>query len=71
MRERNAASRARPSARVGGQRRWSAGALSASLASYVLRLAQPGGLRDPALVSGINVTAGKIVHPAVAAAVGV
>ena len=51
--------------------RTSSQALSASLASYVLRLAQPGGLRDPALVSGINVTAGKIVHPAVAAAVGV
>jgi alanine dehydrogenase len=44
-------------------------ALSAALAPYVLRLAQPEGLRDPVLASGINVMGGRIVHPAVAQAV--
>ncbi len=40
-------------------------ALSTALTPYVLRLAAPGGLSDPALVKGINVASGKIVHPAV------
>jgi alanine dehydrogenase len=40
-------------------------ALSASLLPYVLKLAAEGGLSDPALQTGINVQAGKIVHPAV------
>jgi alanine dehydrogenase len=44
-------------------------ALSAALASYVLRLSQPDGLSDPALAPGINVMGGRIVHPAVAQAV--
>jgi alanine dehydrogenase len=39
--------------------------LSASLLPYVLKLAAEGGLSDPALQTGINVQAGKIVHPAV------
>jgi alanine dehydrogenase len=43
-------------------------ALSTSLLPYVLRLAAQGGLDDPALAAGINVRGGKIVHPAVAAA---
>ncbi len=43
-------------------------ALSASLVPFVLRLAAEGGLSDPAIRSGINVQAGKIVHPAVAEA---
>jgi alanine dehydrogenase len=49
--------------------RTSSQALSAALTPYVLRLAGPDGLRDPALAAGINVTGGKIVHPAVAQAV--
>ena len=40
-------------------------ALSASLLPYVLKLAAEGGIADPALQTGINVQAGKIVHPAV------
>ena len=43
-------------------------ALSTALTPYVLRLAAEGGLKDPAISQGVNVTAGKIVHPAVAAA---
>jgi alanine dehydrogenase len=50
--------------------RTSSQALSAALTSYVLRFAQTGGLHDPALASGINVLGGKIVHPAVAQAIG-
>jgi alanine dehydrogenase len=45
-------------------------ALSAVLTPYVLRLAADGGLDDPAIAKGVNVTKGRIVHPAVAAAVG-
>lgn len=41
--------------------------LSANLIPYVLRLAEPGWERDPALAAGINVRAGAYVHPAVAA----
>lgn len=40
-------------------------ALSTVLLPYALRLAAPGGLADPALASGINVTEGRIAHPAV------
>ncbi|MCG6969675.1 MAG: alanine dehydrogenase [Gammaproteobacteria bacterium] len=39
-------------------------ALSAALIPYVLRLAQPDWQKDQDLVRGINVRAGKIVHPA-------
>lgn len=39
-------------------------ALSAALTPYVLRLAQPGWEGVPALAAGINVRAGKVVHPA-------
>jgi alanine dehydrogenase len=40
-------------------------ALSASLTPYVLKLAAPDGLSDPALHSGINIRGGEIIHPAV------
>ena len=43
-------------------------ALSAELTPYILRLAAPGGLEDGELKTGINVQAGRIVHPAVAQA---
>lgn len=43
-------------------------ALSIVLMPYVLRLATEGGLLDPAIAKGVNVAAGKIVHPAVAQA---
>ncbi len=43
-------------------------ALSTVLTPYVLRLATEGGLQDPAIVKGINVADGKIVHPSVASA---
>jgi len=43
-------------------------ALSTSLVPFILRLAGPGGLKDPALMAGINVQGGRIVHPAVAEA---
>ena len=43
-------------------------ALSTVLTPYVLRLAAEAGLNDPVLAKGINVTGGKFVHPAVAAA---
>ncbi|HEY5682993.1 MAG TPA: alanine dehydrogenase [Sulfuricaulis sp.] len=43
-------------------------ALSPVLTPYVLKLASDGGLKDPALARGLNVSGGKIVHPAVAAA---
>jgi alanine dehydrogenase len=43
-------------------------ALSASLVPFLLRLAGPEGLEDPAIHSGINVQGGKIVHAAVAEA---
>ncbi len=49
--------------------RTSSQALSAALTPYVLRLARPDGLADPALVPGINVMGGRIVHPVVAQAV--
>ncbi len=39
-------------------------ALSTSLLPYVLRLAARDGLNDKAIVSGINVHGGKLVHPA-------
>jgi len=45
--------------------RTSAQALSTALVPYILRLAAPGGMDDPAIRSGINVRAGEIVHPAV------
>jgi alanine dehydrogenase len=50
--------------------RTSSQALSTSLLPYVLRLAADNGLTDPAIASGINVAGGRVVHPAVAAAVG-
>jgi len=50
--------------------RTSSQALSTSLTPYVLRLAGAAGLKDPALAAGINVQGGKIVHPAVAEALG-
>ncbi|MHB1060069.1 MAG: alanine dehydrogenase [Rhodanobacter sp.] len=43
-------------------------ALSTVLTPYVLHLATEGGLNDPVLAKGVNVAGGKIVHPAVAAA---
>ena len=43
-------------------------ALSTVLVPYVSRLATEGGVNDPAIATGINVARGKIVHPAVAAA---
>jgi len=43
-------------------------ALSTVLMPYVRRLAAKDGLRDPVFARGINVADGKIVHPAVAAA---
>lgn len=43
-------------------------ALSTVLTPYVLKLATEGGLNDPAIAKGVNVAGGKIVHPAVAAA---
>lgn len=39
-------------------------ALSTSLLPYVLRLAAPDGLSDKVIASGVNVRAGKLVHPA-------
>lgn len=39
-------------------------ALSTALLPYVLRLARPDGLADPAIASGINVRNGQLVHPA-------
>jgi alanine dehydrogenase len=42
--------------------------LSTVLTPYVARLATEGGVNDPALAAGVNVAHGKIVHPAVAAA---
>ena len=44
--------------------------LSAEITSYVTRLAAEDGLSDPIFKQGINVRAGKIIHPAVAEAVG-
>lgn len=43
-------------------------ALSTVLTPYVARLATEGGVNDPAITAGVNVAHGKIVHPAVAAA---
>lgn len=43
-------------------------ALSTVLTPYVQRLATEGGLHDTAIARGINVAGGKIVHPAVSAA---
>ncbi len=45
-------------------------ALSASLMPYVLRLAGENWRDDPALRSGINVEAGRVVHPALRAEQG-
>ena len=42
-------------------------ALSGVIAPYVARLTRSGWEQDPALHSGINVQAGRLVHPAVAA----
>jgi len=36
--------------------------LSTALVPYLLRLAAPGGLDDPALASGVNVRGGRVVH---------
>lgn len=49
--------------------RTSAQALSAAILPYVLRLANAGEVSDPGMQMGINVSRGRIVHPAVAAAV--
>lgn len=43
-------------------------ALSGAIAPYVARLADPGWEANPALAAGLNVRAGELVHPAVAAA---
>lgn len=43
-------------------------ALSTVLTPYALKLATDGGLNDPAIARGVNVAGGKILHPAVAAA---
>lgn len=48
--------------------RTSSQALSGAIAPYVARLAEPGWERDGALLAGVNVRAGQIAHPAVAAA---
>jgi alanine dehydrogenase len=45
-------------------------ALSAALTPFVLRLAEAGWQDDPALSAGINIQAGQVVHPRVAAALG-
>jgi alanine dehydrogenase len=45
--------------------RSSAQALSTSVLHFALRLAAPNGLNDPAIVTGINVRGGAIVHPEV------
>ena len=50
--------------------RTAAQAMSAALTPFVLRLAAPDGLSDPALEGGINVARGRIAHPAVAASLG-
>ncbi|MDH5181965.1 MAG: alanine dehydrogenase, partial [Gammaproteobacteria bacterium] len=39
-------------------------ALSAALIPYILRLTADNWQKEPDLASGINVKAGKIVHPA-------
>ncbi|RFA28374.1 alanine dehydrogenase [Alkalilimnicola ehrlichii] len=44
-------------------------ALASRLAPYLLRLLEPEWENDSGLASGINVKAGRLVHPAVAAAV--
>ena len=44
--------------------RTASGALSAALVPYVHRLASPDWEQDAALVGGINVRDGKVVHPA-------
>lgn len=51
--------------RTGAVPRTSSQALSTALVPYVLRLAAPGGVKEPALAAGINVANGSIVHPAV------
>lgn len=48
--------------------RTSAQALSAAILPFVLRLADDGEASDAALVHGVNVSRGRIMHPAVAAA---
>ncbi len=45
-------------------------ALSASLTPYLLRLASGEWRSDPALQKGVNVAAGKVVHPALSDASG-
>lgn len=54
----------------GGVPRTATQALSAALLPYVQRLARADGLHDPALHSGVNVQDGRLVHPAVAEALG-
>lgn len=44
--------------------RSSSQAISSALTPYVLRLAEKGWRKDAALLAGINVEAGKVVHPA-------
>jgi alanine dehydrogenase len=48
--------------------RTSSQALSGAIAPFVARLAAPGWRDDPVLRAGVNVEAGRIVHPVVAAA---
>lgn len=48
--------------------RTSSQALSGAIAPFVARLARDGWEQDAALQAGINIQAGRIVHPAVAAA---
>ncbi len=45
-------------------------ALSAVLTSFVLRLAEKDWQDDPALRAGLNIQAGRVVHPQVAASLG-
>lgn len=48
--------------------RTSSQALSTSLLPFVRKLAASGGLEAPDLASGVNIRAGRVVHPAVAQA---
>ena len=47
--------------------RTSSQALSAAIAPYISRLAEPGWRDDTGLARGINVAGGKVVHPALLA----
>jgi alanine dehydrogenase len=39
-------------------------AISTAVLPYALRLAQPQWEKDPVLTSGINVSRGNVIHPA-------